>query len=156
MLARIALAAALVAALSGCGASALRRHAMAAEAMDAALAADAAAFEARVRLEVRRGAEDCADEEDFATCVRAEAHGVADELERWEAAHNAASAALTVYIGRLQSMAADGDPEASLADVRPFIEDVIRIFRHLAEAARTYGVDVPDTVEALTWLMRLL
>jgi hypothetical protein len=145
MLYRLALAAALCVAFSGCGASALRRHVM-------ALDADAEALEARIRLEVRRAAEDCPDET-FAECAEAEAHGVADELERWEAAHSAALVVRDAYIQRLQDAAQSED---GLSDLRPFLHEALDVFRRLAEVARSYGVDVPSVGEGIRWLIRLL
>jgi hypothetical protein len=154
MLHRLALAAAFVVAFNGCGASALRRHAMAAEAMDAALDADAEALEARVRSEVRRGAMGCPDD-GFADCAALEAQGVADELERWEAAHNVAVSARDLYVQRLQSAAESGG-ESALNDLRPFLEEMLRVFKRLAQTARAYGVDVPSVGEGVRWLLRLL
>jgi hypothetical protein len=152
MLHRLVLAAAFVVAFNGCGASALQRHAMAAEAMDAALDADAEALEARVRSEVRRGAMGCPDD-GFADCAALEAQGVADELERWEAAHNVAVAVRDGYVQRLQEAARTED---GLSDLRPFLEEAARVFRRLSEAAHSYGVDVPSVAEGFRWLMRLM
>jgi hypothetical protein len=154
MLHRLALAAAFVVAFNGCGASALQRHAMAAEAMDAALDADEEAFETRLRSEVRRSAQGCPDD-DFADCAANEAQGVVDELERWEAAHNAAAVGRDRFVQRLQSAAESGG-EASLNDLRPFLEEMLRVFRRLAQTARSYGVDVPSVAEGVRWLVKLL
>jgi hypothetical protein len=152
MLYRLALAAALCVAFSGCGASALRRHVMAAEALDAALDADAEALEARIRLEARRAAADCPDQT-FAECAEAEAHGVADELDRWEAAHSAAIIVRDSYVQRLQEAA---QSEEGLADLRPFLHEALDVFRRLAEVARSYGIDVPSVGEGVRWLIQLL
>jgi hypothetical protein len=154
MLYRLALAAAFCVAFSGCGASALRGHAMAAEAMDAALDADDEAFETRLRSEVRRSAQGCPDET-FADCAANEAQGVVDELERWEAAHNAAAIARDLYVQRLQA-AAEGQGEDNLSDLRPFLEEMLRVFKRLGQISREYGVDVPSVGEGVRWLLRLL
>jgi hypothetical protein len=150
---RISLAALAVVAFTGCGATALQRHAMAAEALDAALDADAEAFEARVRLEVRRGAQGC-PEEGFAACVEAEAHGVVEGLEPWEAAHNAAVAARDAYVERLRL--ASGQGVDNLSILEPLIREALLAFRRLSEIAHSYHVDVPSVAEGFRWLTRLL
>jgi hypothetical protein len=132
--------------LAGCGGSALRYHVSIAEGLDAAIAADAEAYELRVqRATVAAVTAECTDPEGFEDCRKRVARATADRFDRWEASHNASAEARDLYVAALR------DSTAENPDLSRLLDEALDAVVGLVEAAKAFGadIDIADLLELI-------
>ena len=149
----LALAAALAASvfLSGCGASALERHTMAAGILHASAGEAAAIIEADARRAADAAIAPCLGADDTAPCE--------DELSRVMAPRRQAAAVQRVYASAVDSYvaallvaASDDDPDWS--DALTALARVMDVYSEVRGLAAEYGVELPQIGGVVTALLR--
>jgi hypothetical protein len=128
--------------LGGCHKHELRRQVSVAEALDTAIQADAAAFEAKLRSNVEtRIAADCPTDPDWAACVVNVAREEAAEVERWEASHNAAVMSRDLFVAALR-----GADEGR--NVKQLLRGAAGAVLAMVDVANAFGarIDVPALI----------
>lgn len=137
----VALALALAALVSGCGASALERHTQAAGALHALADGGAGLIERSARFSGERALERCQEAGEVTDCT----HRVNEAVERYrpaEHAQNLFAATVEAYIEAVLAAAQEDKPDWS--DALRLLGVALSLYDELREAMAALGVDLPD------------
>ena len=127
----------LTSTLSGCNMTPLQRHVAIAESLDAAITADAVAFEQRVATTtIEAVIRECQDGATFEDCRRRVARDTAERFERWGASHNATADARDLYVAALRDSTSD-EPS-----INRLLDEALTAVNGLIEVARAFGANI--------------